>query len=300
MHLLVAKGTMRPLNLIIIAISMSVGAASGRAQEIGDPSGAAYELERLPDVDPRFYAPTGELPWTTPPPPSYLGTGSWYQSWFNAEEWDATFELGINGGAGNTDSFSLKTGAKIKRDTERVTQALDISYARTSANSLTTQDLFIQDAKQDWKFGDSPFSLFFNQRLLRDKLRDFDWRLTLNGGIGYQLFETEIMKLKGRFGAGTTREIGGLDDDWVPEQVFGIDFERKLSKRQKLTAVVDYYPEWGDYNNYRVVGKVGWEILLDEDPNLSLKVEVIELYDSTPNGLKPNDLNYSLLLLLKL
>jgi len=291
---------MRTFNIAIIAISLCTWTTIGHAQEIGDPSGGAYDLERLPDVDPQLYAPTGEVPWTAPPPPSYLGPGSWYQGWFTGEQWDATFELGINGGVGNVDSFSLKTGAKIKRDTKRVTQSLDISYARTAANSVTTQDLFIQEAKQDWKFGDSPFSLFMNQRLTRDKLLEFDWRLGLYGGLGYQVFDNERTKLKGRFGGGVSREIGGLDDDWKPEGNFGIDFERKISDRQKLTVVVDYYPEWQDFNNYRLVGKVGWEIVLDEDPDLSLKVEVIDLYDSTPNGLRPNDVNYSLLLLLKL
>ena len=41
-------------------------------------------------------------------------------------------------------------------------------------------------------------------------------------------------------------------------------------------------------------------MLLDEATNMSLKLGIIDRYDSTPNGLKPNDLNYSLMLLWKL
>ncbi len=40
--------------------------------------------------------------------------------------------------------------------------------------------------------------------------------------------------------------------------------------------------------------------LLDEEANLSLKLSAQDRYDSTPNGLRPNDINYSILLLWKL
>jgi hypothetical protein len=294
---------MQLLNLSIVVTVFCGWCTIGLTQEIGDPSGLydAYPLERLPDIDPQVFS--NEVPWTMPPPPStaFSGPKSWYQPWFAAQAWDTSFELGINGASGNADSFSLNAGAKVKHETERLTNQLAFSYARTTANSVTTQDIFMQDARSDWNFGESPFSLFFNENLMRDKLRDFDWRLALNAGLGYQIIDTEWTKWKVRFGAGTSREIGGLDDRWVPEAVFGTDYEHKLSDRQKLTAVVDYYPEWGNFASYRIVGRAGWEIILDDDPNLSLKLELLDRYDSTPGaGVRPNDLNYSLLFILKL
>ena len=44
----------------------------------------------------------------------------------------------------------------------------------------------------------------------------------------------------------------------------------------------------------------GWEVLLSHAANLSLKLGLIDRYDSTPNGLERNDLNYTALLLWKL
>jgi hypothetical protein len=43
--------------------------------------------------------------------------------------------------------------------------------------------------------------------------------------------------------------------------------------------------------------KADWEVVLDEVAHLSLKFSVIDRYDSTPNGKKPNDLDYSTVLL---
>ena len=42
---------------------------------------------------------------------------------------------------------------------------------------------------------------------------------------------------------------------------------------------------------------ISWELVLDDVNNLSLKVGVIDRYDSTPNGAEPNDVDYSVLLL---
>ena len=34
--------------------------------------------------------------------------------------------------------------------------------------------------------------------------------------------------------------------NWIPEANFGVDFEQKLSRRQKLKLTSDYYPAWED------------------------------------------------------
>ncbi len=294
-------------------ISLSLPAA---AQDYSRPA-SVNELERLPTTwapdapqsDPAspdavpdaatiYLQPaTGEPAWTTPPPPSAEGS-SWYPgSWQVFEYWDATFELGINGGAGNAESLSLKTGVNIEREVDGFVSKLDVSYARTTSATLTTQDLFIADLRMELEFGESPWSIFFNENFTRDKLRPFDWRVTLNAGGGYKFFDNDWTKLNGRFGAGVSREFGGPSSSAVPEGVFGMDYDQKLTEKQKLSAVVDYFPDWGNFDEYRVTAKAGWELVLDKDPNLSLKFEVSDRYDSTPDGAKPNDINYSILLL---
>jgi hypothetical protein len=62
---------------------------------------------------------------------------------------------------------------------------------------------------------------------------------------------------------------------------------------------VDYFPDITDFNNYRVISDASWEYLLNSDGNLSLKLSAVDRYDSTPNGRKPNDVNYGVLLLYK-
>ncbi len=43
---------------------------------------------------------------------------------------------------------------------------------------------------------------------------------------------------------------------------------------------------------YRLNSQVNWEVVIDEENHLSLKIGVVDRYDSTPEGKEPNDLDY--------
>jgi putative salt-induced outer membrane protein YdiY len=144
------------------------------------------------------------------------------------------------------------------------------------------------------------WSAFTRSQLEYDQFKAFDLRVGLNAGLAYKLVETESTNWKTRFGAGASREFGGPDDFWKPEAVFGFDLKYQLTKRQTLETTVDYFPTWEDFSDYRLVTNSGWQVVLDEASNLSLKIGVIDRYDSTPNGRRPNDIDYSILLLWKI
>jgi hypothetical protein len=118
-----------------------------------------------------------------------------------------------------------------------------------------------------------------------------------DAGIGYAFVKNATTRLIGRAGPGFSHEIGGPDDSVVPEGVLGMEFEHCLSAHQKLVASSTYYPDISDWEDYRVNSKAAWELLVDPQWNLSLQLAVTDRYDSTPNGAKANDIDYSLLLL---
>lgn len=219
--------------------------------------------------------------------------------WLNFSEWDSSVELGINGSSGNSESFNLSSGFDLKRSGELIDTSVGFKYINNRSNSV----LVAHNARLslDWerKFGESPWSWFVKNTYYYDEFRPFDLRIALNSGVGYKFFENDVQMLKGRMGAGASREIGGINNAWTPEALFGLDYRRQLSKRQKLALTVDYYPSWDNFRDYRLVTDASWEFLLDEATNLSLKLNVNDRYDSTPDGGKPNDIFYSLLLLWK-
>jgi len=225
----------------------------------------------------------------------------WYQpSTWEDFGWDTTIELGMNGSAGNSRTNSLKAGFKAERETEIYKFLFDVVHNRAATEDVSTQNNVLSKLRLDRKLGESRWSLFAQGYGEYDEFKDFDARLVGNLGATYMFLKTETTKLSGDFGSGVSHEIGGFDDSYTPEAVFGLDFKHQLSKRQKLYAKCDFFPDWGDWSSYRVVTDTGWELLLDEEWGLNLKIGVIDRYDSTPGSRKPNDLDYSMLLLWKL
>ncbi len=225
----------------------------------------------------------------------------WYNpwTWVPRDGWTNSAELGINGSDGNSESFSFQTGARFKRKGVRNLFELRMTHNRTQTGGIESQNNALLFVDHEYLFKESRWSWFDKFGLEYDEFKAFDVRINMNTGLGYRWVDSDKLRLTSRFGAGTSREIGGPDDRWVPEAVFGGDYDHQINSRNKLTFKVDYFPEWTDFSNYRFVGDAGWEYLLDEKGNLSLKLGANDRYDSTPNGRRPNDINYTFLVLYK-
>ncbi len=243
-------------------------------------------------------------PMATPiaePMPLAETTQRWYSypwMWLT-NGWTNHAELGLNASEGNTSTLSLQTGAELKRETDVYTFAIDFDYFRTKTEGLVTQDNGRVNFDYDRILADSRWSGFGKFGMEWNEFRPFDLRVNLNGGLGYYWLRNDNSTFVTRFGAGASREIGAPVDEWIPEALFGVEAEHQITRQQKLKAKIDYFPDWGDFSNYRLVSDVGWEILLDDSDNLSLKLAATNRYDSTPQGALPRDLFYSMLLLYK-
>ncbi|WP_197528564.1 DUF481 domain-containing protein [Aeoliella mucimassa] len=226
----------------------------------------------------------------------------WYYPsyWVQLPGWDTALELGINGSSGTSESLSVRTGGYIKRESDLRKIDFNIYHNRTKAGGIETQNNAQANFRHDWLMPNSPWTIYAQSQLYYDQFQAFDLNLNMNGGLGYRFIDEEHLELTGRVGAGASREFGSVDDEWVPEAQFGFDYEQKLSDTQKVTASMDYYPEWEDFSKYRMLTNLGWEVELAVPSNVSLKVAATNRYDSDSGGVDPNNLNYSVLLLWKL
>jgi putative salt-induced outer membrane protein YdiY len=287
--------------LVACLVLLAFAGGKVRSQEL-PPQPEFTVPEELPAQPPPFSeldpAVVDDSPWPSLPVPSYE-LWSPVDVWLAPKLWDGSVELGLNGTSGNAEAFSVRAGVSALRTIESNELDVNLIYNKASADGAETAHNAILNIRDDVLFSDSPWSLFFVNRIEYDEFRAFDLRYVVNAGLGYRYIDTAASKLVGRIGAGASREFGGPEDRWSPEANFGLDYEHKISDHQKLTATVDYYPEWSDFNDYRLFTDVAWEVLLHEATDMSLKLSAIDQYDSTPNGRKPNDLIYAALLLWK-
>jgi putative salt-induced outer membrane protein YdiY len=221
--------------------------------------------------------------------------------WIGPEPWDTGIELGINGSAGTSESLSIRTGGYVKRESRFSKLNLKTSYNRTTESGKSTQNNAQFDARNDWLLDDnSPWTLYGTGEIFYDEFQAFDVQTSANTGIGYRFIHEPELDLIGRVGGGTSREVGGPDDRWVPESLFGFEYNQQLSAAQKFYGKLDYYPEWEEIGEFRLVADLGWQTQFAHPSNLSLKISASDRYDSTPNGANSHLVNYSILLLLKL
>ncbi len=214
--------------------------------------------------------------------------------------WDGSLDLGVDGSQGNSDTFNLHLGFHAKRKTEDNILSLSLDYNKRSAQTVTTADRLFFEGRWEWLVADTPRSWFVHETVEYDQFQPFDVRDTSDAGMGYRLIKNDQTTFIGRLGAGFSHEYGGPENGlYVPEIVFGVQLEHQISKRQKLLGLVEYAPDVGDFPRYRIRTQAALEVMLDDEKNLSLRMGVLEIYNSVPNGALRNDLDYALMLMWK-
>ncbi len=231
------------------------------------------------------------------------GPVTWYvpNSWFGPTPWDSGIELGINGTSGTNDSFSIRSGGYIKRESRFSKLDFNTVYNLTTGDGETTQNNAKVDLTNDWLIDEKlPWTLFAKGTVFYDEFATFDIQTNVNSGIGYRWVHNPQLDFMTRVGVGAQREFGGDDDKWTPESLFGAEYTHRFAKTQKVYSKFEYYPEWDEVGEFRAIADAGWEVELSQPSKLSLKLSVSDRYDSTPEGASPHLLNYSVLMLMKL
>jgi putative salt-induced outer membrane protein YdiY len=268
----------RPSCIRLLVVLLLCGAACANAQDESNSAvaqdGTELTLEQALEVP---------VPVIEPPP----------------KIWEGRIEAGVNGAAGNTERLNTRLGAHATRKTPSDALTLDFIYAKSTQDGAETENKALFSGRNEWLCGDDPWFLYTYATAEYDAFQAWDVRVTGGLGCGYKWIKNDCTSLATRLGAGFSREIGGPENRFVPELNLGLDFEHKLSERQKFTTTIDVFPDLGEFGEFRSNIKAAWECLIDPVHNLSLQIGVLDRYDSTPEGANRNDIDYFGLLVWK-
>lgn len=223
-----------------------------------------------------------------PPPPPPPDPESFF------EGWKGSAGLGLNGASGNTESLSLRGGLNFVRETTKTKSTAGFVYNYATSDGDKSSDNARLDFRHDWlPQGGSKWRPFVQSSLEYDQFQDWDYRFSAAGGVGYEVIKNDKMLLLPRAGIGTSKEIGGSDNKWHLEGLLGVDFEYTIDDRSKFFASADSFWRLDDLPDYRLLLRAGYEIMVDPESNMSLRLGVEDKYDSSPgDGRKRNDLTY--------
>ena len=213
------------------------------------------------------------------------------------DPWKGNFELGLDGSSGNSNTFNVRLGAAAKRKTKKHSWLFDLDYHKNTNDGVETANKMYFESRYERLSQSKPWTWFFKETTDYDEFQPWNVRVVATGGLGYRVFDDEVTNLTARLGSGFSQEIGGPDQDCIPEMNYGFDCEHRMTKRQKISCSVEYYPNVVCFNEYRVTSKADWEVLLDADMNLSLKISAMDIYNYPNPGGKLNDLDYAIVLL---
>jgi putative salt-induced outer membrane protein YdiY len=224
-----------------------------------------------------------------------------WQPWFwdtsYWDPWEGSVELGLSGTEGNSETFNVRAGLKAKHTTPRLARTVELTSIQKSAAGVTTANTALLDGRLEWPMPDSRWNYYMHGLVEYDQFKAFEYRVSADTGFGYEFIQNPATTLMGRAGLSASQEIGGSEDELIPELALGGEFKHKFNPTHSIHAKVDYFPDVTDFNDFRLNSQAGWQMALSSAWGLSLKLSVIDRYDSTPQGRKPNDLDYSTLLL---
>jgi hypothetical protein len=231
------------------------------------------------------------------PPPGLFGTSF-------LEGWVRSFGAGIAGSEGNSKTLDLNFDLMGDAENEVRRWKLRSAYFLSSAEGDDTKNQAYLDLTRDFRLPNLPLFLFANGRYDFDKFEDWDHRIALFGGLGYDFFDTDSFDLRGRLGIGASQTLGaenglGRDADaFRYESLAGIDAVWIPRQGQTLSTSHTIYPDWQNPGEFRTLSTADWIIVVSDWIPLSLKFGLIYEHESKPVGRsKKDDLKYAASLL---
>ena len=209
--------------------------------------------------------------------------------------WSGSFAAGLNGKSGNSQNLDLNLALNLARETDVTNTTLLATYFYSTNEIATVTDRFFGQARRERKLHDSRLNLYFQAAYEWDRFKAFDYRIALHSGLGFEFYKIEEGFLKFRFGAGASKEVGAILDDWIPELQFGGDWEHQLTSTVKLLATTDYYPSLDDFADFRLNTNAGFEFVVDAPRDINFRIFTFNRYDNTPAaGNVKNDIDYGM------
>ena len=217
------------------------------------------------------------------------GLGDWWRG-----GWTHNADVGFFGSEGNSESFSGRAGLGMTRLASDMESRAGINYQYATTNSQKSKSRGEAFIRNDYIYRDSKWGFWAQGKLEYDEFQAWDWRASAYAGPSYTFIKNDRTLLRGRAGLGVSYEFGGQAKEGLKfEGLLGLDYEQKLSERAKIYASVEWIPSISDWADYRLNANAGYEILVDPESKMTLKLGLADRYDINPgDGRKKNDFEY--------
>lgn len=236
----------------------------------------------------------------------FMGTG-----WF--KDWGSSIELGFRGSSGSSVNANFRTAFSTRYEDADHRWNFNTFYLLASEDNVSSQNRVNSLLVKDWFFADTKWFAFASGMYDWDEFKDFNHRLQLSVGPGYQFIKTADWEFSGRIGGTGIFEFGKTqyDENGDPqidlaggevekdvigfEAMVGADLTWHISTKQHFTLSSYIYPSLTDLGQFRNLTIVSWTHDIDWFEGLAVKFGIRNEYDTSESI--ENDFNYNFSLL---
>jgi putative salt-induced outer membrane protein YdiY len=158
--------------------------------------------------------------------------------------WSGHVALAFGLGKGNSDFLDVKAHGEAKYERGPWTAELAVTYVYGTKEGDVSADNWRVVTRAERKWAPRAFA-FLRVQFDADDLASLEYRVTPTLGAGYVFVETRRQTFRGEAGLGATFEKYRLRAA-NPSGFVGLDYELCWAGGQKLTASLDWTPNFGD------------------------------------------------------
>ena len=220
-----------------------------------------------------------------------LDPGIFATGWLT--DWQKKVAVGISGASGKSESLKINAGFTAAFEDESTRWSFEAAYYRNEADGTLSDNSFRTLLNRDWLRPGSPWFNFAGGRFDWDEFQDWDYRVTGNGGVGYEFVTDERYRVMGRAGLGANQTFGDRDELTL-EGLLAVDATWRISQIQSLAFTNTFHPNLEQGGEYRNLTTLDWNLDLNGAAGLGLKISLSNDYDSLAmNVPDKNDFKYT-------
>lgn len=212
----------------------------------------------------------------------------------SASGWKGDFSLGFTNTAGNSDTTSLSISFTADRTIDGPwTWKNKGSYLNNDTEGETTADSSTLDTRLEWQRSDSWFA-YGQAGYMRDRFKDYDYRLTPGMGFGWQLIQDDKRTL--RVTAGMSAVMLKYRDSGETDSYAAVDlgntFNWKMTPSTQLTQALVLNMDVSDTDRYFLKFELGLSVAIND--RWGVKLSFVDNYDNQPVSpdVKKNDTQF--------
>jgi putative salt-induced outer membrane protein YdiY len=210
------------------------------------------------------------------------------------QKWEGDAAVGLALARGNTEttnlSLTLSASGPLSKSIDNTNKAYFLLSREKDTTNAESMGL---ESQIQWKHSERFFS-YYGIQGLRDRFKNYSYRLLPGLGIGYKILTLDNIQLSGN--AGLSQVFTNYYDSEETDSYTGIslgnEFAWKMSPNAEISQSLNLNTDVSDLSHYFLQFEISLASAITK--GLSVKLTLMDKYDNKPvgEGIKKNDVSF--------